>query len=311
MKKFIPLLTIVTLTIVTFFLSACSQVIQQSTSEGIDWNKLSGQKATCDGPKSKVFLITIKEVQVDLGRGIKADVWTFNGALPSPTIEVCVGDKVLLQITNKGSVPHGLDTHAFKMDASKFGPILPGKILTIEATVDTPGVYMYHCAAGLDTDQHIKMSMSGVMIVYDNKELPPAKEISVLRGAIFGEPDSSGVIHSSVKHMEVNTPSFYLFNGRFDHKPLDVKAKGLVRAYFVNAGPCVASFHVIGTILDRVFVGGNPQNVIRGVQTFEVGSGNGAIIEFAIPEEGIFLLVDHDQLSHIRRGFVMPINGPK
>lgn len=254
----------------------------------------------------------MKETEINLGQGLKTNTWTFNGMIPGPTLEVCVGDKVTIHLANNGSVAHGLDTHAFRIDARKFGPIEPEEIIMIEATVDTPGVYMYHCAAGPITDQHIKMNMSGVMIVYDrNVVLPPAKEIAVLRGAVFGTPDDSGMIYSDSKHMDMNAPDFYMFNGFLEHQPLAVKNGEMMRVYFVNAAPGVASFHVIGTILDRVFIGGNPRNVLFGIQTIEVGSGNGTMAEFTIPEEGAFLIVDHNQLAHIPDGFVMPILGVK
>lgn len=77
----------------------------------------------------------------------------------------------------------------------------------------------------------------------------------------------------------------------------------------MNAGPGVASFHVIGTILDIVRIGGNPANTPSGLQTFEVGAGNGASIDFTIPEAGQHLLVDHDQLAHLPERVRDPIHG--
>src|SRR5262249_5385320 len=99
---------------------------------------------------------------------------------PGPTLETCVGDTVTLNVTNKGTMAHGLDTHALRIDAGKFGPIDAGQTLAIAGTVSVPGVFMYHCAAGPMTDQHIKMGMAGVMIVYPRTPaLPPALEIVV------------------------------------------------------------------------------------------------------------------------------------
>jgi nitrite reductase (NO-forming) len=106
--------------------------------------------------------------------------------------------------------------------------------------------------------------------------------------------------------MERNTPTFFIFNGTLAHEPITVERGQRVRVYFVNAGPGVASFHVIGTILDAVRLSGNPKNTLSGVQTVEVGAGNGASIDFTIPEAGTFLLVDHDQLTHLPEGFVIP-----
>ena len=46
----------------------------------------------------------------------------------------------------RGEVSHGLDSHALRTDMMHFGPVAPGASLTIEKDVDTPGVFMYHCA---------------------------------------------------------------------------------------------------------------------------------------------------------------------
>jgi nitrite reductase (NO-forming) len=269
-----------------------------------------GQRATCNGPHHKSFAVEMVEVEVDLGQGLKTTAWTFSGTVPGPTIEACVGDTVTLTVTNKGTMAHGLDAHAFTIDARKFGPINPGQTLTITAPVNTPGVFMYHCAAGEMTDQHIKMGMAGVMIVYPRSPaLSAAKELVVMRNGVYGVPSDKGMIAPSSKDMERNAPTFFIFNGSLDHPPIEVKKGQRVRVYFVNAGPGVASFHVIGTILDAVRLSGNPKNTLWGVQTVEVGAGNGASIDFTIPEAGTFLLVDHDQLAHLPEGFVIPFKG--
>ena len=271
------------------------------------WQSIAGQHATCSGPEHKVFNVEMVETTIDLGQGLKTSAWTFNGTVPGPTLETCVGDTVTLNVTNKGTMAHGLDTHAFRIDAGKFGPIDAGQTVAIAGTVSVPGVFMYHCAAGPMTDQHIKMGMAGVMVVYPREPLPSAaKEIVVMRNGVYGTPSDSGAIHADSKTMEQNAPSFFVFNGSLAHAPIAMHPGDRVRVAFVNAGPGVASFHVIGTILDAVRLSGNPANTLHGVQTIEVGAGNGASIDFTIPEAGKFLLVDHDQLTHLPDGFVIP-----
>lgn len=50
---------------------------------------------------------------------------------------------------------------------------------------------------------------------------------------------------------------------------------------------------MVGTIFDRVWVEGNPDNQFRGMQTVLLGSSNGAIVEFMIPQDGSYIMVDH------------------
>jgi amino acid transporter len=78
----------------------------------------------------------------------------------------------------------------------------------------------------------------------------------------------------------------------------------LVRMYFVNVGPGVSSAHVIGTLLDRVYDGKEP---IFGVQTYAVPAGSGVMLEFYIPEEGVYPFVDHDKLAFLPYGLSLAI----
>lgn len=269
---------------------------------------LAGQKRTCgDRPKKRVVELTAKEAVVDLGEGVKTQAWTYNGTTPGPTVEVCEGDTVKIVVRNEGTMAHGLDSHAFRIDATKFGPDKPGGTMMFEKQVDTPGVFMYHCAAGPVTDQHIKMGMYGVMIVYPRKQkLRPAREIVVAENGIYGEPDDKGMISPSTERMNRNDAYLVLYNGKLKHDPVEVRAGELVRVYFVNAGPYSSAFHVIGAILDRAYESGNPRNVVYDVQTYAVPAGSGGMFEFTIPEQGNYLLVDHDKLSQLPNGLVIP-----
>jgi FtsP/CotA-like multicopper oxidase with cupredoxin domain len=62
----------------------------------------------------------------------------------------------------------------------QFGPVEPGKAMQIQKTVDTPGVFMYHCALGPSTDYHIKSGLAGAMIVYPrDRLLRRARELNI------------------------------------------------------------------------------------------------------------------------------------
>jgi nitrite reductase (NO-forming) len=269
--------------------------------------RLKGQIATCGGAHGKSFTLETREVQVDLGMGFKFEAWTYNGLLPGPVLEACEGDTVTITLTNHGETSHGLDSHAFRADTMHFGPVGPGETMTIEKTVDTPGVFMYHCAAGPVTDFHIKSGLSGAMIVYPRgKQLRRARELVVVESGVFGERDASGVIPGTDPNRALkNDPTLMMFNGRLEHSPLYVKPGDLVRAYVVNVGPGVSAIHVMGLILDAVRDGATE---LRNVQTYGVPPGSGAVVEFRIPEAGMYGLVDHDRLSYVPYGMVLPFD---
>lgn len=266
---------------------------------------LAGQQATCSGPREKRFTLDVVEHDVEIGMGMTFNAWTYRGVLPGPTIEVCEGDRVVIEVVNNGTTSHGLDTHAFKIDAALFGPTAPGSTLVLDRVVDTPGVFMYHCASGPVTDLHIKSGLHGAMVVHPRDQpLRPARELVVVESAVYGEPDASRRIPGTdPARAQRNDPKILFFNGWMEHQPVEVAAGDLVRIYFVHVGPGVSSVHVIGTILDRVYDGGL---VAEGAQTYAVPAGSGAIVEFYIPESGTYLLVDHDRLAYLPLGFVLP-----
>lgn len=266
---------------------------------------VNGQQKTCAAPRDKRFDLDVIETEsIDLGMGTTFSAWTYDGRLPGPTIEACEGDTVTINVHNKGTTSHGLDSHAFKIDARKYGPTAPGTSMTMTKAVDTPGVFMYHCSAGPVTDLHIKSGIHGAMIVYPrNESLRPAREIVVVQDAVYGARDAKGHIAGTDPAKTLrNEQTFSLFNGRLDNEPVRVRPGDLVRMYFVNIGPGVSSAHVVGTVFDRVYAG-SPW--ITGVQTYGVPAGSGAILEFFIPEAGVFPFVDHDKLAFLPYGLAL------
>jgi nitrite reductase (NO-forming) len=84
-----------------------------------------------------------------------------------------------------------------------------------------------------------------------------------------------------------------VYNGMVDH-PLPAKPGERVRLFVLNVGPSnTSSFHVVGTIFDRVWIDGNPDNQFRGMQTVLLPSSGSAIVECRIPESGKYVMVDH------------------
>ena len=265
---------------------------------------VAGQQKTCDGPREKTFTLDVVETTVDLGMGTTFAAWTYGGRLPGPTLEVCEGDRVTIEVHNKGTTSHGLDTHALQIDARRFVPVAPGKTLTLTKAAETAGVFMYHCAAGPVTDLHIKSGLHGAMIVYPRRErLPPAREIVIVQDAVFGARDAGGHIPGTdpARTMK-NEQAFSMFNGRLDNAAVRVSAGDLVRIYFVNVGPGTSAAHVIGSVFERVSSGAT---WAQHVQTFGVPAGAGAMLEFRIPESGVFPFVDHDKLAFLPYGLAV------
>src|SRR5690625_5323131 len=102
-------------------------------------------------------------------------------------------------------------------------------------------------------------------------------------------------------------PDLMAFNGiafqYMDH-PLTARPNERVRLYMVNAGPSRwSAFHVIGTIFDRVYVDGDPDHYLSGIQTYTVAPGGGGVFDVVIPEPGQCRIVDH-AFAHLDMGAV-------
>jgi hypothetical protein len=82
----------------------------------------------------------------------------------------------------------------------------------------------------------------------------------------------------------------------------------LVRIYFVNVGPGPAAAHVIGSMFERATTGGTVW--VHGVQTFAVPAGGGAMLEFRVPQAGVFPFVDHDKLAYLPYGLSLAFATP-
>ena len=295
--------------VITTSVAACGGLSAQSEPPSRpfvapDLPHLVGQAAACSGPHQKTFTFEAKETTVDLGMSTKFMAWTYNGTIPGPVMEACEGDEVTITMSNHAEIAHGLDSHALRTGMKHFGPTEPGTSMTIHSVASTPGVFMYHCADGPATDLHIKSGLYGAMIVYPRGQtLKSARELVVVESGVFGERDADGVIPGTDSdRVRRNDPTLMMFNGRVQRAPLAVASGDLVRAYVVNVGPGVAAIHVMGTILDSVYDGGSQAH---NVQTYGIPPGSGAIVEFRIPEPGMYGLVDHDRLAYLSWGMVI------
>jgi len=131
------------------------------------------------------------------------------------------------------------------------------------------------------------------------------REYAIIQSEFYTKPDPDKRVVNGVplqvldgERVRVKAPTYTVFNGRYNgfvENPLTAKPGERVRLFVLNVGPSnTTSFHVIGTLFDRVWWDGNPDNQFRGLQTVLLGASNGAIVEFVIPEAGNYVMVDHE-----------------
>ena len=255
---------------------------------------------------------------VEIAPGVKFSAWTFGDQVPGPTIRARVGDRIRFSMTNRSDEPapgvqltaapmmHSMDFHAAMVSPQdKYRSVAPGQTIEFEFTLNYPGIFMYHCGTPMVLE-HIASGMYGAVIVEPREGYPTKvdREYVVVQSEFYAklDPEKRQVDGAPLyvldnERLRAAEPTYTVFNGTHNgmvKKPLVAKAGERVRLFVLNVGPSkTSSFHVVGTIFDRVWFDGNPDNEFRGMQTVLLGSSNGAAVEFVIPEAGSYIMVDH------------------
>ncbi|HTS20953.1 MAG TPA: multicopper oxidase domain-containing protein [Casimicrobiaceae bacterium] len=274
-------------------------------------------KPLAPGAVKEIRLDTTHKV-IEIAPGVKFSAWTFGDQVPGPVVRVRVGDRVKFSMTNRSDehapglqviaapMMHSMDFHAAMVSPTdKYRSIAPGQTISFEFTPNYPGVYMYHCGTPMVLE-HIASGMYGMVIVEPRGGYPTKvdREYAVVQSEFYTRLDPQKRKIDGVPlyvldgdRVRSKAPTYTVFNGRYNgfvDKPLPAKPGERVRLFVLNIGPSnTSSFHVVGTIFDRVWLEGNPDNQLRGAQTVLLGSSNSAIVEFVIPEAGNYVMVDH------------------
>jgi nitrite reductase (NO-forming) len=235
--------------------------------------------------------------------GFVVHAWTFGGTVPGPFIRVKVGDTVRIHLKNPATnqLAHSVDFHASQVAWN--GPmtsINPGEEKLYEFHADYAGVWMYHCGTS-PALHHIANGMYGMIIVEPKAGLPKVdREFAVVQSEWYlgpqGQPASLTKASSGAP-----APDFVVFNGvanQYKDNPIKVGTGDRVRVFILDAGPNIdSSFHVVGTIFSSVIkegihlVVGNDGN--WGSQAVDLSPAQGAIVEFVMPQDGLYPMVTH------------------
>jgi nitrite reductase (NO-forming) len=268
-------------------------------------------------PVKTIRLDTTHKI-IEIAPGVKFSAWTFGDQVPAPTIRARVGNKIKFSMSNRSDEPvpgmqltaapmmHSMDFHAAMVSPQdKYRSIAPGQTIEFEFTLNYPGIFMYHCGTPMILE-HIASGMYGALVVEPRDGYPTKvdREYVIIQSEFYAKPDPSGRKVDTAPlyvldgdRLRVSQPTHIVFNGTHNgmvKRPLPAKPGERVRLYVLNVGPSkTSSFHVVGTIFDRVWIEGNPDNQFRGMQTVLLGSSNSAVVEFVIPEEGSYIMVDH------------------
>ena len=262
------------------------------------------------------------DVVID-NRGTKYPAWTYDGMIPGKLVRATVGDQIDVTLinpkTNKKS--HSIDFHAAEVDMlNEFGSVRPGHNRHFVFKAGRAGVYMYHCASN-PLAEHIARGMFGVIIIDPkrfSKAYPkPDREYVLVQSQFF--PDADNIVDM----VENRGWTHALINGKpFNFDPIHdgnstralmSKPGERVRIFFVNANINMpVSFHPVAGIWDRVYVNGNPDNVLKNVQTYGVPVAGASTFDLVSPagRSTNNALIDHTMSAEMRGASTLLINVP-
>ncbi|HET7284250.1 MAG TPA: multicopper oxidase domain-containing protein [Nitrososphaeraceae archaeon] len=221
--------------------------------------------------KTHVYTLLAQDTTVEIAPGVRVDAWTYNGTIPGPTLTATEGDRVIIHFINKTPMPHTVHLHGDHPSAEDgvFEIVPPNGTYTYDFVATPAGALMYHCHVS-PVMQHVRMGLYGAFIVYPKKPLPPAREYVL----VSGEYDTQNQLNP--------LPEYYMFNGyaeQYMSHPLMARTNETVRIYLVNLGLSPAyGTHIHGSLF-KAYPSGIWENPPFKVQSWELASGNAAILE--------------------------------
>jgi nitrite reductase (NO-forming) len=243
------------------------------------------QQQLSSAPRTHEYTLIAENTTLEIAPGLRVDAWTYNGTIPGPTLTATEGDRVIVHFINKTPLPHTVHLHGdhpSNMDGV-FELVGANKTYTYDFIAQPAGALAYHCHVP-PVMQHVRMGLYGAFIVYPKTPLPPAREYVL----VDGEYDTQNQLNP--------LPEYYFFNGyaeQYQMHPLPVMTNETVRIYLINLGLSPAyGIHIHGTLFKAIPSGilGNPS---FNVQSWELASGNTAILEAKWPWPGKYTFHFH------------------
>jgi len=246
----------------------------------------------------KHFYLWIEEKEIEILKGVKMPVWSFNGTVPGPEIRVKQGEKVAVHFRNTGSQPHSLHFHgqlglSQEMDGvpATSSTVNPGTEFVYQFAAENAGTLMYHCH--VSTYNHLDMGMYGAFVV----EAKDEKKTWTKEYNLFLDDWSTDM--DPFKAPSKRDYNYFTVNGKAfpETAPIEGKVGEQVRLRFYNVGYRSFSMHSHGygmlvTHLDGFPV---PQPFQRDVLTVNPGERYDVLITL---REGIYPWHDH-QLENV------------
>lgn len=268
-------------------------------------------------PTKVIVNLTTVEKILKLADSTEYMFWTFGGAVPGNFIRVREGDEVEVNLTNlpDSKLSHSIDLHAVTGPGggAEASNVAPGHTSKFHFKALNPGLYVYHCATA-PVPMHIANGMYGLIFVEPKGGLPKVdKEYYIMQSEFYTKQNFGfkGLQEFDEQKGIKEQPDYVVFNGSVNanagKNALPAKVGETVRLFVGNGGPnLVSSFHVIGEILNDVYIEGGSV-VSHNLGTTLIPSGGAAIVDMKMDIPGVYNIVDHSIFRVFNKGALAQI----
>ena len=255
------------------------------STNSVNQTQQGSQQLSSPPPRTHEYTLIAENTTLEIAPGLRVDAWTYNGTIPGPTLTATEGDRVIVHFINKTPLPHTVHLHGDHPSEQDgvFEIIGTNETYTYDFIAQPAGALAYHCHVP-PVMQHVRMGLYGAFIVYPKDPLPPAREYVF----VAGEYDTQNQL--------IPLPEYYFYNGyaeQYELNPLPAMTNETVRIYLANMGMSPAyGMHIHGTLF-KAWPSGILENSPLKVQSWELASGNTAILEAKWPWPGKFTFHFH------------------
>ncbi|ANF98794.1 hypothetical protein AR543_13035 [Paenibacillus bovis] len=249
----------------------------------------------------KEITLTARKAHLEIEKGKYLPVWTFNGSVPGPQIEVTQGDTVTVHLKNELDVPVSIHFHGVVLPVAMDGvpgvtqdAVQPGGTFTYTFKTLHAGTYWYH--SHQDSLNQIGKGLYGTFIV-KKKNAEPVETDRTLVLDEWNDPNTHAPdreANTAALSSNMGMYNIYTINGRSGSyiEPVRVQQGDRVRLRFVNAGNMTqllyinhAAYRVVSTDGEDI---NRPQTLQRGL--LRIAPGERYDVEFIAAEPGVQLI---------------------
>ena len=244
---------------------------------------------------TKLFELTVSEIEWEVEPGKIVDAIAYNGAVPGPTMRVDVGDRVTIRVRNElpdqgtSLHPHGLKDHDISIDGVTFitqDPIATGEAMDYTFVADQESVVTYH-SHHMSLEQ-VPNGLFGALIVGDYAEIAGVDGVVADEVMIVNDAGNIG--------FSLNGKSFPAT------KPYSYKVGDKVVVHYMNEGLMAHPMHLHnqkGTVIAK-----DGYLLAEGARysgdTFNVAPGERLTVVYEMNNPGTWVWHCHI-LSHVKR----------